>query len=873
MNPVQRLALAALFVPLAALAAPYQMESLNRGVVAVRTGTNSVYVGWRHLGLDAAGTGYNVYRGSSKVNSSPVTNSTNLVDTGANLGTSNTYTVRPVVNGVEQSPSEGYTLGANAPVQQYLRVPLQVPSGGTTPDGVAYTYSPNDCSAGDLDGDGDYELIVKWDPSNAKDNSQSGYTGNVYLDAYTLAGTRLWRIDLGRNIRAGAHYTQFQVYDFDGDGRAELMCKTADGTISGTGQVIGSASADHRNSSGYVLSGPEFLTVFDGQTGAALATTNYLPARGTVSSWGDSYGNRVDRFLAGVAYLDGTRPSAIFSRGYYTRTVVVAWDWRNGQLSHRWTFDSNSSGSTYEGRGNHQLSVADVDDDGRQEIVFGSLGINDNGAPMWATNHHGDALHVGDFIPGRAGLEVFKPSEWTSELADYMLDARTGAIIWSHPVCGCDNGRGVAGDVWAGSPGAEAWSSAVSGLSSTSGSNVGRKPGSTNFLVWWDADPVRELLDSNRISKYGTSSDTLLLTATDCASNNGTKATPALSADLFGDWREEVVWRETGNNALRIYTTTHVTSARLHTLMHDPQYRVAIAWQNTAYNQPPHPSFFLGDGMATPPAPAITYVGGGTPPPPPPPGEPYQTENAALSGGAFVETTNSGYTGSGYVNFPASGGTCTFSGIDGEGGGAKILHLRYANGSTASRAGQLTVNGVTSSVTFPSTGSWTTWNTLTVSVNLASGANNTVVFQSTGQDLANLDQFTVEAGASADTYQSENASVGGGAFNESTNSGYNGTGYVNFPTNGGTLTFGGVDGNGGGTKALAVRYANGSGASRTGQLVVNGTATAITFPATSGWTTWASLTVNVTLANNGSNTIELRSTGQDLANIDQIVVP
>jgi len=411
--------------------AQMQMERLSRGVVAMRTSSSQVYVGWRLFGNEGSGTSFNLYRSSNGgtptlLNGTPLTSSTNFVDNAAPPTQSNVYTVRAVVNGVEQPASAGFTLPANAPTRQYLEIPLQIPAGGTTPSGEAYTYTANDLSVGDLDGDGELEYVLKWDPTNAKDNSQSGYTGNVYLDAYELNGTRLWRIDLGRNIRAGAHYTQFQVYDFDGDGKAEVMCKTADGTRSGTGQVIGSASADYRNSSGYILTGPEFLTVFNGQTGAVLATTNYVPARGNVGDWGDTYGNRVDRFLAGVAYLDGQRPSAIFSRGYYTRSVIAAWDYRNGSLTQRWVFDSNSAGSTYEGRGNHNLSIADVDNDGKQEILFGSLGINDNGTAMWATNHHGDALHVGDFIPSRAGLELFKPSEWTTELADYMLDARTG---------------------------------------------------------------------------------------------------------------------------------------------------------------------------------------------------------------------------------------------------------------------------------------------------------------------------------------------------------------------------------------------------------------------------------------------------------------
>ncbi|MFG1652740.1 cellulose binding domain-containing protein [Micromonospora sp. NPDC049275] len=576
-----------------------QMEDLDRGLISVRSGSGNL-VSWRLLGTETSGVSFNLYRGSTRINANPITGATSYLDSGAAAGSA--YTVRAVVGGAEQA--------ASAPALQfgngYLDVPLQVPAGGTTPSGESYTYSANDASVGDLNGDGTYEIVLKWDPSNAKDNSQSGYTGNVYVDAYTLTGTRLWRIDLGRNIRAGAHYTQFQVYDYDGDGRAEVAMKTADGTRSGTGQLIGSSSADYRNSGGYVLSGPEYLTMFNGQTGAILSTVNYDPPRGTVSSWGDSYGNRVDRFLAGTAYLDGQRPSLIMARGYYTRAVIAAWDFRNGALTKRWTFDSNSSGNgAAAGQGNHQLSVADVDADGRQEIVYGAATIDDNGRLLYSTgNGHGDAMHVGDLDPGRAGLEVFKVDEDASKPSSWFADARTGQILWSTPASG-DNGRGVSADIWAGSPGAESWSASVSGLANTRGQNVGRKPSSMNFLAWWDGDPVRELLDGTKIDKYGTGGETRLLTGDQVASNNGTKSTPALSGDILGDWREEVIWRTTDSRALRIYSTPTPTSTRIHTLMHDPQYRVAIAWQNTAYNQPPHPGFFIGDGMASPPTPNI----------------------------------------------------------------------------------------------------------------------------------------------------------------------------------------------------------------------------------------------------------------------------
>nr|WP_229892236.1 rhamnogalacturonan lyase [Streptomyces tendae] len=579
-----------------------QVEALDRGVVSVHTGDGNL-VGWRWLGTDPDNVAFNVYRAGTKVNSSPITGSTTYFHSGAPSQAD--YTVRAVVNGTEQGDSV-HAIQFRA---GYKDVPISPPAGGTTSDGVSYTYEANDASVGDLDGDGALDLVLKWQPTNAKDNSQSGYTGNTIVDGIRLDGTRLWRVDLGRNIRSGAHYTQFQVYDYDGDGRAEVAMKTADGTRDGTGTVIGSSSADYRNSSGYVLSGPEYLTMFNGQTGKAMGTVDYVPARGSVSSWGDSYGNRVDRFLAGTAYLDGSRPSVIMARGYYTRTVIAAWDWRNGQFTRRWTFDTNSStnsGKGYDGQGNHQLSVADVDGDGRDEIVYGAMAVDDNGYALWTTrNGHGDAMHVGDLDPSRAGLEEFKVDEDSSKPSSWMADARTGQILWSTGASG-DNGRGVSGDIWSGSAGAESWSSAESGIRSPRGTVVNsRKPSSTNFLSWWDGDTVRELLDGTRIDKYGTSGDTRLLTGSGVASNNGTKATPVLAGDILGDWREEVVWRTSNNTALRIYSTPYDTDTRITTLLHDTQYRTALAWQNTAYNQPPHPSFFIGADMPTAPRPSV----------------------------------------------------------------------------------------------------------------------------------------------------------------------------------------------------------------------------------------------------------------------------
>src|SRR5262249_30224731 len=349
---------------------------------------------------------------------SPITASCNFVDNTANLAIANSYFVRPVVNAVEQPASVAFTLPASAPVQQYISIPLTPPPGGVEPasadgtdPGGAYTYNANDCSAGDVDGDGEYEIILKWDPSNAHDNSQSGFTGDTYLDAYKLDGTRLWRIDLGPNIRSGAHYMDFMVFDFDGDGKAEVMCRTAPGSKDGLGNYVGSVAKwqsvngphptfnntdDYRTTgpngaNGYVLAGPEFLSVFNGQTGEEMATATYYPKRDqdlnddNPSStrintiWGDGYGNRIDRFLAGVGYFDAKMPSALFCRGYYTRTFLVAWDWRDGKLTRRWVFDSNDGNPAnlaYRGQGAHSLTIGDVDGDGKDEVIYGACAID-----------------------------------------------------------------------------------------------------------------------------------------------------------------------------------------------------------------------------------------------------------------------------------------------------------------------------------------------------------------------------------------------------------------------------------------------------------------------------------------------------------------
>lgn len=605
-----------------------QVENLDRAPVAVLT-DQGVTLGWRMLGLDQDSVGFHVIRDGVQLTEEPIRNTTTFVDPAGTAAS--TYVIKTVGNGNGQDKlSAEFTPLA----QNYLSIKLDKPADGVSKDGKPYTYSANDSSVADLDGDGSYEIIQLWNPSNAQDNSRSGFTGNVYVDAYKMDGTRLWRIDLGHNIRAGAHYTQLLAYDFDGDGKAEVSMKTADGTTDGAGTVIGDPAADYRNSAGYVLSGPEFLTVFNGATGTIMDTVAYDPPRGNVSAWGDGYGNRVDRFLAGVAYLDGEKPSMMFSRGYYTRTVLVTYDLVDGKLVKRWTFDSDIAGAEYKGQGNHNLSVADVDQDGKDEFVFGSMTIDDDGSVLYNTKlGHGDAMHTSDLDPSRPGLEVFAVHESMSQSGNRgatFRDAATGEVLWSIPAIR-DTGRGAAGDIDPRYAGAEGW--AVGGdaswnsprgqLMSAKGELIAESIPAANFLAWWDGDLLREIVDHDfdaaagvgvpTISKWNweTESSDRLLTVTGARTNNHTKGNPSLQADLLGDWREELAFPSSDSTELRIYTSTSPTEVRLRTLMHDTVYRTAVARENVAYNQPPHPGFFIGEGMETPAAPSVVYTGTG----------------------------------------------------------------------------------------------------------------------------------------------------------------------------------------------------------------------------------------------------------------------
>lgn len=596
-------------LPLLALAAGPQydyyrlrQEQLGRGVIAIRDNADTVTVSWRYLAADGENQAFDVYRDGKKLNSSPIKKTTFLKDAYKGNAPAQ-YTVVPSRGTVTGS----YTLPSDAP-SGYLSIPLSAPEQQRMPDGSTCFYTPNDASIGDVDGDGEYEIILKWDPSNARDNGHDGYTGTQFLDCYRLNGERLWRIDLGRNIRAGAHYTQFMVYDLDLDGKAEVVCRTADGTIDGTGNVIGNPKADWRRATGRILEGPEYLTVFNGLTGAAMKTIDYIPQRGDTADWGDLKANRSDRFLACVAYLDGSHPSVVMCRGYYTRTVLAAFDWDGSELSSRWVFDSDNPGCEgYAGQGNHNLRVADVDSDGCDEIVYGQMAVDHDGSGLYTTGmYHGDAMHLTMFDPSSRNLQVWGCHENKID-GSTLRDAATGEVLLRYP-SDLDIGRCMAADIDPRYPGVEVWSPNTGGVRSFKGELVspahefagaGRAHVPVNMAVWWDGDLLRELLDHNTVFKYDwEKGESVPLAVFDgCVSNNGTKATPCLQGDIIGDWREEVLLHTADNSELRLYVSTIPTKYRFQTFLEDPIYRLSIANQNVAYNQPTQPGFYFGPDL------------------------------------------------------------------------------------------------------------------------------------------------------------------------------------------------------------------------------------------------------------------------------------
>lgn len=750
-------------------AAPRQMENLSRGLVASNVG-KGMLVSWRLLGNDAPTTEFNLYRDGTKIATITGTQGTNYLD--ASGKTTSKYTVAPVVDGVEGAMAGlsvvlDQTVSNSGRSVPYRTIKMDVPKNQTMPDGSTCSYTPNDASAADLDGDGELEIILKWDPSNAHDNSQTGYTGTVFIDAYKLDGKRLWRIDLGKNIRAGAHYTQFQVFDYDGDGKAEMIVKTADGTIDGTGKAIGNASIDNRDGNGLVLKGNEFLTVFEGSTGAAITTINYVPDRNINQHvkgkngkgyWGDNYGNRCERYIAATAYLDGVHPSAIFIRGYYSASYVVAYDFDGKQLKQRWYHKSEDPGQGLYEQGNHNITTGDIDGDGYDEIVFGAAALNHDGSLRYRTGFgHGDAGHLGDLDPDIPGLEFFgvqehKDAKYTDDLRD-----KDGKVIWGGAQHGDDNGRGIAADIDSTQRGYEVWSSKGGGLHNIKGQVLGSPALSMNFRIYFDGDVYDELLDGGYITKYVSAKVNPSVyfdagAALGAAGCNGTKNTPTLVADLFGDWREEMVLRNEKDPSVLYIVSTPVTSPhRVYTLMHDATYRTAIAWQNTAYNQPPHLGYYLPDMVKNLKKPDIYVVGEGAASvepvvPDTTPlvnnGKSVLDASAPKEGKGGFEATNAGFLEKGYYNFENNissyGVWEIFSPVDVK----TTLKIRFANGGTSGRDMMLSMNDVSvGTVSFPA-GAWTTYEEASIDVKLKAGVNTLRLVSLSSDGGPNVDMFT-----------------------------------------------------------------------------------------------------------------------------------
>lgn len=562
------------------------VEALDRGVVSLLR-DDGVLVSWRWLLEESDDVAFDVLRDGVRINDAPVVASTVFLDVEGTPGASYQVVAR-------SGPHAGVPeAGLGVLSQAYLTVPLQ-----TRAD-----HLPNDGAVGDLDGDGRYEIILKQEVL-ARDPAEDGVTGQTHVEAYALDGTLFWRIDLGFNIREGPYYTPFIVYDLDGDGAVEVVLKTSDGTVDGAGQVLGDPLVDWRDAQGRVLAGPESLSVFAGATGRVVASHAFEPERGDIAAWGDTEGNRVDRLFMGVAHLDGVHASLITVRGMYDRIAVVAWDWSEGQLRRRWTFDTNDPAvpADYRGQGNHQVATRDIDGDGRDEVIVGGAVLDDDGTPLYATGWGvGRVMHVGDLDPLQPGLEIFGVQAQPGAAAVNFRSAADGTLRWLIPTDDAATSgpvRAVAADIVAENPGEEFWV-AGGGLDgivwNAAGEVVAMDPPSANFAVWWDGDLSRELLDGIEIDDF---EDGERLVAEGCSANNDSLQTPVLVADILGDWREEVLWRTEDGLSLRVYLTPDLTDVRFPTLMHDPVYRAGIAMQNIGDNQPAHTGQYLGTGMA-----------------------------------------------------------------------------------------------------------------------------------------------------------------------------------------------------------------------------------------------------------------------------------
>ena len=595
-------------------------DRLDRGLVAVQV-TNGVYCSWRVLGEEYYDVKYNLYRdGTLIAENLEVSNYTD------NAGSADSrYTVAPVVRGEVRQQSAGVQPWTNS----YLEIKMDHGS-------LTSTYVPNDACCADVDGDGEIEILLKFDNASDANNRYmpNGWNGEyAIVEVYKLDGTKLWWLDFGPNMGDFQNNeNNIVAYDWDGDGKAEAVMRAADGTVihaaNGQEYVIGDRKKNYRSPSGggganwFMHEGAEYLVYMNGETGVPYTTMEYplkrLEAGETdlEKAWGDGYGHRSTKHFFGAPYLDGRRPSIFLARGIYTRHKMIALDVnpQTHELTERWRWNCSDSSSPWYANGYHNYAIADVDWDGRDEICFGSMIIDDNGKGLSTTNlGHGDAQHHGDFDPYSWGLQIYACNE--DQPSNNYRDATTSKIRY-RLAGGSDDGRSMAGNFCNDYPGAMGFSAHDAPISCVTNGKISglvKEGVADNMRIYWDGDLCEETFNysngkntAGAIYKYKRGA---IETLTGSMTNNDTKGTPCFQGDILGDWREEVIMRTAQNN-IRIYTTRTETPWRNYTLWHDMQYRQAMVWQMCGYNQPPHISYFLGEleGITVAPPP-LTETG------------------------------------------------------------------------------------------------------------------------------------------------------------------------------------------------------------------------------------------------------------------------